>query len=77
MEIIENEKKLQKNKKFSKRVFTNRVLCGKLWEKITVRTIATYIVERSKREFLRSLVKAGGLIKKKGSRSKSGKNRYY
>jgi hypothetical protein len=33
-ENIENEKFLKKSKKFSKRVFTNCVLCGKLWEKM-------------------------------------------
>ena len=32
--IIKNEKNLQNDKKFSKRVFTKRVLCGKLWEKL-------------------------------------------
>ena len=35
-EIIKNEKKLKKCKKFSKRVFTNDDLCGKLWEKFSV-----------------------------------------
>ena len=32
--FIQNKKKCKKNGKIFKRVFTNRVLCGKLWEKL-------------------------------------------
>ena len=71
------KKNYKKTKNFQKGYLQIVFYVVNYGKKFTAQAIAIYIVKRSNKEFLRSLVKTGGLIKKKGSRSKSGKNRYY
>lgn len=81
-EFIENGEIYKIYKKFFKRVFTNKVLCGKLWEKIKLGQ-GVYIV----RERVSSLCKITkknyesrvrfAFAEEKRTEVKSGKNRYH